>query len=56
MNKIERAICDIKLKLEDLRRERIILIAEINIIESVIENLERIEKNNSIPYEKMEKK
>ena len=56
MNKIERAIYDTKLRLEDLKRQRMILIAEINAYQEHLETLEVIEKNKSIPYEENEKK
>lgn len=56
MNKIERAIYDTKLRLEDLKRQRMILIAEINAYQEQIETLEVIKNNKSIPYEESEKK
>ena len=50
MNKIERAIYDTKLRLEDLKRRRMLLIAEINSFEEHLETLEIIERNKSIPH------
>lgn len=51
MNKIERAIYDIKLHIESLRKDRMILIAEINAYEKQLEVLESIERNKSIPHQ-----
>jgi len=56
MNKIEKAIYDTKLRLEDLKRQRMILIAEINAYNDHLQTLESIEKNKSIPNEETEKK
>jgi hypothetical protein len=51
MNKIERAIYDTKLHIESLRKDRMILIAEINAYEKQLEVLESIERNKSIPHQ-----
>jgi hypothetical protein len=56
MNKIEKAIYDTKLRLEDLKRQRMILMAEINAYDDHLKTLESIEKNKSIPNEENEKK
>jgi len=53
MNKIERAIYDIKLHIENLRKDRMILIAEINAYEKQLEVLESIERNKSIPHQEI---
>jgi hypothetical protein len=50
MNKIERAIHDTKSRLEDLKRRRMLLIAEINSFEEHLETLETINRNKSIPH------
>jgi hypothetical protein len=50
MNKIERAIYDTKLRLEDLKRRRMLLIAEINSFEEHLQTLESIERDKSIPH------
>jgi hypothetical protein len=54
MNKIERAIYDTKLRLEDLKRRRMLLIAEINSFEEHLETLETINRNKSIPHIEVE--
>lgn len=51
MNKIERAIYDAKLHLENLKQDRIILNAEIGAFQKQLESLECIEKNKTIPHE-----
>lgn len=50
MNKIELAIYDTKLHLEKLRKDRMILTAEINAYEKQLDALEAINYNPSIPY------
>lgn len=50
MNKIERAIADTKLHIDNLRRDRMILIAEIEAFEKQLSALESIERNKSIPH------
>lgn len=50
MNKIERAIYDVKLHLDNLKQERMILIAEINAYEKQLKTLELINENKSIPH------
>lgn len=55
MNKIERAIYDCKLHVDNLKRDRITLIAEINLAEKILESLELIERDKSIPNETIKK-
>ncbi len=55
MNKIERAIYDTKLRLDELRRQRTTLMAEINAYEEHIRTLESINNNKSIPHHEMDK-
>ena len=50
MNKIERAISDIKQHLSNLKIDKVILNAEISAFEKNLEALESIERNKSIPY------
>lgn len=50
MNKIERAISDIKQHLSNLQKDKIILNAEISAFQSQLDALEAIERNHSIPY------
>jgi len=50
MNKIERAIADTKLHIDNLRKDRMILIAEIDAFEKQLSALESIERNKSIPH------
>jgi hypothetical protein len=50
MNKIERAISDIKLHLGNLKMDKVILNAEISAFEKQLEALESIERNKSIPH------
>jgi hypothetical protein len=50
MNKIERAIADTKLHIDNLRRDRMILIAEIEAFEKQLSALESIERNKLIPH------
>jgi hypothetical protein len=50
MNKIERAIADTKLHIDNLRKDRMILIAEIEAFEKQLSALESIERNKSIPH------
>ena len=50
MNKIERAINDIKLHLKDLRMDKVIITTEIGAFEKQLELLESIERNHSIPH------
>jgi len=51
MNKIERAIYDVKLHIADKQRQFQILRTQIVTLESELETLESIEKDGSIPYE-----
>jgi hypothetical protein len=51
MNKIERAIYEVNLKLKDLERIRTNLIREINVYKDCIDTLEAIQDNNCIPNE-----
>jgi hypothetical protein len=55
MNKIERAIYDTKLHLESLRKDRMILMAEISAYEKQLDALEVINNNKSIPNEECHK-
>jgi hypothetical protein len=50
MNKIERVISDTKLHIDNLRKTRMILIAEIEAFEKQLSALESIERNKSIPH------
>jgi len=50
MNKIERAISDIKQHLNHLQKDKIILNAEISAFQSQLDALEAIERNHSIPH------
>lgn len=50
MNKIERAISDIKQHLNHLQKDKIILNAEITAFQSQLDSLEAIERNHSIPH------
>jgi hypothetical protein len=50
MNKIERAISDIKQHLSNLQKDKIILNAEISAFQSQLDALEVIERNHSIPH------
>lgn len=50
MNKIERAIHDIKLHLDNLKKDKLILIAEIGAFQNQLDALENIERNKSIPH------
>lgn len=50
MNKIEKAIYDTKLRIKKKEDDRIILIAEINLLREQLETLEIIERDKSIPY------
>jgi hypothetical protein len=51
MNKIERAIYDTKLHLNNLKQDKIILQAEISAFQKQLESLESIERNKSIPHQ-----
>lgn len=51
MNKIERAIYDVNLKLKDLERIRTNLIGEINAYKDCLDTLEVIKDNKAIPNE-----
>lgn len=55
MNKIEKAISDCKLKLENLRRERVIIISQIEVLEDELANLQAIQRNNGIPNDTQHK-
>ena len=50
MNKIERAISDIKSRLEDRKLKNMCLAREVSVLEDVLETLENIQRNNSIPH------
>jgi chemotaxis regulatin CheY-phosphate phosphatase CheZ len=50
MNKIERAISDLKLHLGNLKMDKVILNFEISAFEKQLEALESIERNKSIPH------
>jgi hypothetical protein len=50
MNKIERAISDIKQHLNHLQKDKITLNAEISAFQSQLDALEAIERNHSIPH------
>jgi len=50
MNKIERAISDIKNHLSNLQKDKIILNAEISAFQYQLDALEAIERNHSIPH------
>lgn len=50
MNKIERAIYDTKLHLDNLKQSRMIIIAEIQAYEKQLDALEAINNNKSIPH------
>jgi hypothetical protein len=51
MNKIERAIYDVKLHIADKQRQFQILRTQLATLEAELETLESIEKDGSIPYE-----
>ena len=51
MNKIERAIYDVNLKLKDLQRIRTNFIGEINAYKDCLDTLEVIKDNKAIPNE-----
>ena len=51
MNKIERAIYDVKLHIADKQRQFQILKTQISTLEAELETLEAIQKDNSIPHE-----
>ena len=51
MNKIERAIYDVKLRIADKQRQFQILRTQLATLETELETLEAIEKDNSIPHE-----
>jgi len=51
MNKIERAIYEVNLKLKDLERIRTNLIGEINAFKDFLDTLEVIKDNKDIPNE-----
>jgi hypothetical protein len=51
MNKIEKAIYDVNLKLKDLERIRTNLIGEINAYKDCLDTLEVIKDNKHIPNE-----
>jgi hypothetical protein len=51
MNKIERAIYDVKLHIEDKQRQFEILKAQLITLEAVLKTLESIETDDSIPNE-----
>lgn len=53
MNKIEKAIADCQLKIEGLTTERIIILAQLNILQDQLENLKSIEKNKAIPHHEL---
>lgn len=55
MNKIERAIYDTKLHLDNLRKDRMILMAEISAYEKQLDALEAINSNKSIPHIEIDK-
>ena len=50
MNKIERAIYDTKLHLDNLKQDRMIIIAEIQAYEKQLDALNAINNNKSIPH------
>jgi hypothetical protein len=50
MNKIERAIYDVKNHIKDLEKEKIIIETKIEAFEDMLINLESIEISTSIPY------
>jgi len=52
MNKIERAIFDIKNHIKKLENEKMILSAELDAYKNQLNNLEHIESDKSIPNEK----
>jgi hypothetical protein len=50
MNKIERAIADCKEQIKNLETEKTLIYAEINALRKQLDNLEAIERNDSIPH------
>ena len=50
MNKIERAIYDTKLHLDNLKQDRMIIMAEIQAYEKQLDALNAINNNKSIPH------
>lgn len=50
MNKIERAIYDTKLHLDNLKQDRMIIMAEIQAYEKQLDTLNAINNNKSIPH------
>ena len=50
MNKIERAIYDLKLHIKNLEADRMIIVAELNAFKKQLDALESIERNKSIPH------
>jgi hypothetical protein len=50
MNKIQRAIHETKLKLEDKRTESLCVSAEIRVLTDMLRRLESIENADSIPH------
>lgn len=50
MNKIEKAIRDCKLKIDLLKKEKLIIMSQIDVLEDQLSNLEAIERNTGIPH------
>lgn len=55
MNKIEKAISDCKLKIDNLKREKLIIISQLDIMQDELANLEAIKSLNSIPHDDQQK-
>lgn len=53
MNKIEKAIYDTKLRISRKEQDRIILLAELNILKEQLETLEIIERDKSVPHHEL---
>lgn len=51
MNKIEKAIYDVKLHIEDKERQWLITQTELNCLKDHLKTLEVIESNKSIPHQ-----
>jgi len=50
MNKIERAIADLKQYIQNLETEKTLIYAELNAYKKQLDNLEAIERNDAIPH------
>ena len=55
MNKMERAIYDVKLHINDKERQVLIADSELKVLKKQLDTLEKINDDKSIPHIKLEK-